>query len=224
MMRLLRLAAAVSLFSGVAGAQEDPLAWFPLQGGSRWVYEHEWKSGNRQSPNVERWTSQESITGTVSIPEGLVVLREVKRLGKPARAGSAYLVARDQSPYLVRGNCVYVIDNGFDRQSRKLREDYRKYLAEGSIAPDFCFPLEPGRRWGNTDVCWRVEPASHNHPGAVHLFSDHFGSGGLKDVWFQNGVGVVREHYRHNGSYDEYTRTLVSFSRHVARPATASER
>jgi hypothetical protein len=50
------------------------------------------------------------------------------------------------------------------------------------------------------------------YPEAIHIFSNHFGSGGLEDVWFQKGIGVVAEHYIHNGTYDEYTRKLVSFS------------
>src|ERR1035437_1777396 len=73
------LAIALCAFSIVASAQEDPLAWFPLQLGSRWVYEHEWKSGDRNRPDVDRWTAEETITGWVNIPEGLVVLREVKQ-------------------------------------------------------------------------------------------------------------------------------------------------
>jgi hypothetical protein len=77
MVRMGRLAVALCVFSMVASAQEDPLAWFPLQVGSRWVYEHEWKSGDRNRPDVDRWTTQEAITGWVTIPEGVVVLREV---------------------------------------------------------------------------------------------------------------------------------------------------
>ena len=37
MVRMGRLAMALCLFSMVASAQEDPLAWFPLQVGSRWM-------------------------------------------------------------------------------------------------------------------------------------------------------------------------------------------
>ena len=80
MLRIGRLAVVLSVFSAVASAQEDPLAWFPLQVGSRWVYEHESKSGDRNRPEVDRWTTEERITGRVTIPEGLVVLREVKQL------------------------------------------------------------------------------------------------------------------------------------------------
>ena len=81
MVRMGRFAMALSVFSMVASAQEAPLAWFPLQVGSRWVYEHEWKSGDRNRPELDRWATQEAITGWVTIPEGVVVLREVKQQG-----------------------------------------------------------------------------------------------------------------------------------------------
>ena len=89
------------------------------------------------------------------------------------------------------------------------------------MSPDFCFPLQTGREWGNNDIPWRVEPAREGvkaflpaqYSDAIHIFSNHFGSGGLEDVWFQKGIGVVGEHYIHDGTYDEYTKKLVSFSR-----------
>jgi hypothetical protein len=80
--------------------------------------------------------------------------------------------------------------------------------------------LQAGANWGNNDVSWRVEPAREDvrsllpqqYAGAIHIFSDHFGSGGWQDVWFQKGVGVAAEHYFHNGTYDEFTKTLLSFT------------
>src|SRR5690242_574500 len=78
MIRTTRLFISLCIFSMVASAQDDPLAWFPLKVGSHRVYEYEWKSGNRNRPDVDRWTSEETITGWVTIPEGVVVLREVK--------------------------------------------------------------------------------------------------------------------------------------------------
>ena len=71
MIRTTRLLIALCVFPIVASAQDDPLAWFPLQVGNHWVYEYEWKSGDRNRPNVDRWTSEETITGWVTIPEGL---------------------------------------------------------------------------------------------------------------------------------------------------------
>lgn len=243
MIRMRHLVLALCSFSLAASAQEDPLTWFPLRVGRRWVYEHEWKSGDRNQPNVDRWTSEETITGRVTIQEGLVILREVKEQGNstgqtvrtkvlglngqlrevelPRIAHPGYLVARDREPYLVHGNCIYVIGEGWDRQSQRLRPSYQEYLAKGALSADFCFPLQMGRHWGNNDVPWSVEPARAGvasflpaeYADAIHIFSGHFGSGGWDDVWFQNGVGVVGEHYIHNGTYDEYTKKVVSFSR-----------
>lgn len=243
MVRMRRLATALCVCSMVGGAQEDPLAWFPLQVGSRWVYEHEWKSGDRSRPDVDRWITEETVTGWVTIPEGLVVLRQVQQqdnstgqtikgrvlprnsqlraVQQPSNAHPGYLVTRDHEPYLVHGNCIYVIADGWDGPKQQLRPTYREYLAKGAIAPDFCFPLQTGRQWGNTDIPWRVERAGEGvglfllpeYAGAIHIFSNHFGSGGQEDVWFQKGVGVVGEHYIHNGTYDEYTKKLLSFSR-----------
>src|SRR5215469_12705977 len=234
---------ALCALSIVASAQEDPLKWFPLRVGTRWTYEHEWKSGNRNRPDVDRWRSDETVTGWVMIPEGLVVLREVKEVGNstgqtvrpkvlapngqlrevelPRIAHPGYVVTRDREPYLVHGNCVYVVGEGWDRQNRHLRPSYQEYLAKVALSADFCFPLQMGRQWGNNDVPWSVEAAPAGvasflpaqYAGAIHIFSSHFGSGGWQDVWFQKGIGVVGEHYIHNGTYDEYTKKLVWITR-----------
>jgi hypothetical protein len=93
-------------------------------------------------------------------------------------------------------------------------------LAKDALPADFCFPLEMGRQWGSNDVPWSVEVARagvasflpKEYTRAIHIFSSHFGSGGWEDVWFQKGIGIVGEHYIHNGTYDEYTKKLVSFT------------
>jgi hypothetical protein len=141
-------------------------------------------------------------------------------VGSSPRYNRTFLIVRDRDPYLVRGNCVYVITQGWDTQTQQLRPNYKKYLIEGSVSPDFCFPLQMGQEWGSVkyDFPWRVEPSRggvdaflhREYPEATHIFSDHFGSGGWKDVWFEKGVGVVGEHYIHNGTYDEYTKKLIS--------------
>ncbi len=239
MIRTTCLLIALCIFPIIASPQDDPLASFPLQVGSHWVYEYEWKSGDRNRPNVDRWTSQETITGWITIPEGVVVLREVKnhenstdqirtervigpngesRFVQEPSYNRGVLTRRDGAPYLVHGNCIYDISGGWDAQKQELRPDYRKYLSEGSLSPDFCFPFQVGGEWGNADRSWRIESTRDNvgsflpseYVGAIHIFAEHFGSGGSMDVWFQQGVGVVGEHYIHNGSYDEYTKKLLS--------------
>jgi hypothetical protein len=210
------MAVALGVFTIVATAQDDPFTWLPLQTGSRLLYEHEWKSGDRNRPEVDRWTTEETITGRVTIPEGVVVVREVHMNGGNNHGA---LTMRAASPYLVSGNCIYVIYGGWDVRTQQLRPEYRKQFSEGAASPDFCVPLKTGAAWGNNDIPWRVEPARAGvgsflpaqYAGAIHIFSDHFGSGGWEDVWFQKGVGVVGEHYIHNGTYDEYTKKLRPF-------------
>jgi hypothetical protein len=206
MVRIGYLVVTLSVFAIVASAQEDPLAWFPLQVGSRRVYEHEWKSGDRNRPDVDRWRTEQTITGWVTIPEGIVVLRDVKQLGSSPQRTERVIkpdgqigfvqepdynrdnrTAGDREPYLVRGNCLYVISGGWDIQTRQLRPQYRKYLIEGAVSPDFCFPLRAGQEWGNPHgyTVWRVEPARDNvgsflpsqYAGAIHILSDNIGGG-----------------------------------------------
>jgi hypothetical protein len=150
MIRPAYLLMALCVFSIVASAQEDPLAWFPLQVGSRWVYEHEWKSADRNRPDVDHWTTEETVTGWVNIAEGLVVLREVKELGQatgPAirvigpdgrlrfvqgKTHGAYLITRDSAPYLVNGNCI--------RRSSYHVSPARRRTARRAMAT--CHPLQ----------------------------------------------------------------------------------
>src|SRR5947207_2686665 len=140
--RMGHFAMALCVFPMVAIAQEDPLAWFPLQVGNRWVYQYEWKSGDRNRPDVDRWTTEETIRRRVVIPEGLVVLREVKQQSHPTDQSITDRVLglngqvryvqqpdynrsvhtrRDREPYLVHGNCIYVIGDGWDGQRQELR-------------------------------------------------------------------------------------------------------
>jgi len=240
-LRILPVVGMVCVLLMPASAQQNPLEWFPLQMGSHWVYEHESKSGDRNRPDIDRWITEETVTGRVTIPEGLAVLRDVKqrpnsneritsvpviapngqlRYVQQPDHNRGILTARESEPYLVRGNCVYVIGGGWDVQKQELRPEFRTYLSEGDVSPDFCFPLQIGGAWGNNDIPWRVGPAREGvsaflpaeYAGAIHIFSSHFGSGGWKDVWFQKGVGVVAGHYIHNGTYDESSSRLLSFS------------
>lgn len=242
MIRAACLLIALCVFSVIASAQDDPLAWFPLQVGSHWIYEHEMKTGDRNQTDVDRWRTEQTVTGWVTIPEGLVVLREVKDLGStPQRTvrvikpdGQLGFVQEpewnrtirthgDRQPYLLRGNCLYgIYREGWDTQTQQLQPQFRKDLIEGRVSPDLCFPLREAQTWGNPHgfTVWRVEPAPNSaesflpseYAGAIHILSDNIGGGpaASEDVWFQKGVGIVAEHYSHHGTYDEYTKKLVS--------------
>ena len=184
----------------------DPFSWYPLRVGSRWTYEHEWKSGNRNSPEVSRWTTSETVTNLLRVPEGLVVKKSVD-----VQSGSigGHVTVGDNPPYLLHGNCVYGLGGSWDRAAEKIRLDFLQYLANGTAPPDFCFPLQVGQHWGTMDMPWRVQDFSD---GMFQIVSDHFGGGGQMDVRFKRNVGIVTEHYFHNGTYDEYTKTLKSFT------------
>ena len=190
----------------VAQTLPDPSSWFPLRTGSRWVYQHESRSGNRNNPEVSRWTTTETITSLIHVPEGLVAIRRVEVVGSST---GGYLTARDNSPYLLHGNCIYVLAGSWDTVAEKVRPDYLQYLANGTTPPDFCFPLQVGRHWGTIDMPWHVQDLQN---GLFHIVNDHFGSGSLLDVQFKNKVGIVSEHYLHRGTYDEYTKTLKFFT------------
>ena len=205
MVPISRSAILMALLSTTAAAQKGPLGWFPLQVGARWVYEHEAKTGSRGKPDVDRWTTEETITHRIDVPDGVVVLREVMQEARStqqfsrAQQGNSqgYLSSRDREPYLVHGDCVYVTGGGWDAETQRLRPDYRQCLSENRLSPDFCFPLQVGRTWGNIDIPWQVQPARKGvasfllppYAEAYHIFSSHFGSGGWMDVWFQKGVG-----------------------------------
>lgn len=205
------------LLARTSASQEDPLSWFPLQVGNSWIYQQEWKTGDLQRPEVTRWTTKETITGLLTIPEGLVVLRQVKQQGE-SRGG--YVAERGSSNYLVHGSCVYFLDDSWDNGERNLRSQYRRDLSNGTLAPDLCFPLKNGERWGTKDVPWRVHGTGHStdsflppgHESMFHIATSHFGSGGHMDLWFEKGVGVVAERYIHQGTYEEYTKRLQLFT------------
>jgi hypothetical protein len=185
----------------------DPFSWFPLRIGSRWIYEHEWKSGNQNNPEVRSWTTSETVTNLIQVPEGIVVIRSVEVQGGESTGG--YVTMRDTSPYLLHSNCIYGLDGSWDRVAGKVRPDFLQYLANGTASPDFCFPLQTGQHWGTMDLPWQVQDFRN---GIFQLVSHHFGSGGQLDVRFKKNVGIVSEHYLHHGTYDEYTKTLKSFT------------
>ena len=169
MVRIGCLTMVLCVFSTVASAQEDPLAWFPLQVGSRWVYEHEWKSGDRNRPDVDRWTTEETITGWVTIPEGLVVLREVKQQGnaneetithrviapngqlryvQQGNTHSGYLITRASGPYLFHGNCIYVVGGDWDGQKAGVSPGIPEVFERRRGLTRFLFPFADGPRVG----------------------------------------------------------------------------
>ncbi len=188
------------------------LDWFPLQVGNRWIYAHFSKSGDSARPTVHDWTTFETVMEHRQIPEGTVVVMSVEQRGT---SDGGWIAQRDQTNYLIHGDCVYALHEGWDIVKLDLTPDYRRELNAGTAQPDFCFPLEPGRQWGNPqDWGWLVEGmVSADHPAGLagtYRLKCSWSQGPLY-VWFKRGTGIVAESFSHHGTYEQYGRTLTEF-------------
>jgi hypothetical protein len=215
----------------------DVFSYFPLQVGNRWVYQYEYKTGDPERPNVQRWTSEVVVAEHVRVPEGLVVVR---RVGTGAPANVADL---ERFHYLVRGNYVYEVhETSWDARNRSLGEGLRSLLAKGDATPDFFFPMRAGLLWAEKqreDEDYRKWLEAQKQGGHPYR-PDHFyhwaveGRGAVKDIrlpvsprafalayytaggpaWrsFEEGVGVVGEWNHHSGTYWDTTVRLLKFT------------
>lgn len=195
----------------------ETTSWFPLKVGARWIYENEWRTGDPKKPEITRWTSEEIVTSVLNVREGIVVVRMHTQHGQ-SRGG--YVTARDALAYLVHQNCAYLVDkSAWDGTRVELGEEYRENLKSGTLVPEFCFPLQIGNRYGTRDLTWHVDGigsrsdsfSPSGYADAYHIISDHFGSGGQMEVWFEKGIGIVAEQYVHSGTYEAYTKRLRRF-------------
>jgi hypothetical protein len=207
--------ALLTVSLSVPACAEDVFAWFPLQVGNRWIYEHSSKTGDPKNPRFANWTTIETVIEHRKLAEGLVAVIAVEQRGS---SDGGWIAERDRTNYLIREDCVYALQEGWDIAKLDLTDEYRRQLQAGDASPDFCFPLEAGRQWGNMhDYGWRVEgivPA--DRPGANVLA----GTYGLKCawtqgpfyIWFKRGTGIAAEAFSHSGTYGEYHRVLKQFT------------
>ena len=204
-------------FSGGAASR-----WFPLDVGNQWTYEHESREGSREHPFVTRWETVETVTGSLSILEGTVVLRQVQVKGKTS---GGWLQSRyGESDYLIRKDCLYFLDphDSWDEQGQRLRPDYQTRLLAGQVQPEFCFPLAVGQSFGR-DLApgWipsRVVGRGKGGDFALASISErafdvvsHLLAADETHFWFEKGIGVTGEWDRHNGTYGEYRVRLLRF-------------
>jgi hypothetical protein len=206
-------------------AQDIVSAWFPSHAGDSWIYEREeldgGNGGGMANPDRGSWRSEETIVSSVTIPEGVLVLKRTRAL-EPVPAGLARRMPRIkevlESYYLIRGNCMYGGEWESIAENNQLRTKYRDELLRGEIPPDFCFPLTKGMTWGarppEVDGVWRViginaDPFGLN-TGTTFHFSARAGSGTMVDRWFHQGIGVLQEISEHHGTYEESRRRLLS--------------
>jgi len=215
-------------------AQGVASAWFPMDIGNQWIYEHESRGGSSKNPLITRWQSVETTTGAVAIPEGTVVLRHVQVSGDASSGWIESVFGR--SNFLIRKDCLYFLNPAFswNEQEERLRPEYAAKLLAGDVEPEFCFPLSAGKSFGrDSPPGWvpsrvvgqgrgqRFAPASVSSKAfdvRVHVvYADE------THLWFEKGVGITGEWDWHNGTYLEYRVRLVRFqpaSSRAASPAT----
>lgn len=193
-----------------------------MEVGDKWTYEHEYREGSAKKPHVMRWQTAESVTGTLTIPEGTVVLREVVVQGD--RPGGWLDTVYGESNYLIRHDCLYFLNpqDSWDEQRHGLRPRYRARLLAGDVEPEFCFPLAVGKAFGKDSfpgwIPARVVGTGASHGLARDAVSErafdvvvHIVLADETHLWFEKGVGITGEWDWHNGTYEEYRVRLLRY-------------
>jgi hypothetical protein len=148
--------------------------YFPLQVGSIWTYEDTHETSIRTVPErktieescppteycgpklIKRSTIEIRVTGRYDVPEGTVVVREVREkdvhFEYPPDADPEEIDKLGNGekphtePYLIKGNYVFRIpDWGWDRERRDLTPRFREQLKDWT--PEFFFPMDKVGLW-----------------------------------------------------------------------------
>jgi hypothetical protein len=142
---------SILLLSAQVFAQGVVSDWLPMDVGNQWIYEHESRSSPRSNPYVTRWQTVETITGTLTVPEGMVVLRHVEVNGNSP--GGWLQSVYGESNYLIRNDCLYFLNpQTWDQQGQALRPEYWAQILAGNADPEFCFPLAVGKAFGKDEL------------------------------------------------------------------------
>jgi hypothetical protein len=235
-MRLVQLSLAITFIaSGQVFAQKTAADWFPIHVGDKWIYQHETRDDTgegRAHLDIHRWKTEETILGSWTIPEGTLVGRLVRVMEGSPPTGRRV----NASPaYLIRGDCLYSDGVGWEPLNHELTPAYHEDLLAGHIAADFCFPIVVGKTWGAPHWAeWRapadakewqvagIQVHDQSAPDKQRTFhitsvSSYLGSGMTADIWFEKGVGIVREEEIHHGTIGEDRSWLLHFE-----PATSA--
>ena len=181
-------AACLVAFCSQAFAQGVAADWFPMDVGNQWVYRHESRDSQVNSPQIRRWETVETISGVRAVPEGTVILRHVEIQGDKPTGWLAAVYS--ESNYLLRNGCLYFLNpQTWDERERRLQPEYRAQLLAGDAEPELCFPLAASAS---------TRPL-------------HIGSGDETHLRFEKGVGITSESSFHHGTYGEYRVTLLRF-------------
>jgi hypothetical protein len=196
----------------------------PLAVGDRWIYDTEIRDGVGRTLDVQHWVQQDTTVAIESIPEGVLIRRKVSLL--QTTAPPALLRVPEESNILVRGACIYYLQDsflnryyGWDSDRRNLSIAFRKALDSGEALPDACFPLRQGQIWRVPNMRERVWTVAgigrKNDDDPVSAGAQSWrleaslASGDENLVWFQNGVGITARRTLHHGTYhDERVRLL----------------
>ena len=202
--------------------------WIPLNPGDTRVYQHETRdqTGGLHL-EIHGWTTEETVIASWSIPEGVIVSVHSRLIGGALPPGYRLDWADRDIPYFIRDNCLYVDEVSWDPQRHQLSPEFRQELSAGHLSPDFCFPLTTGKTWGASNFMnfgfssedWKVEGIvlgdrfSPNKGTTFHIVSNsaYLGSGMTGEIWFQKGIGVVRQELIHHGTIGENREQLVRF-------------
>lgn len=211
---------SILFFACCASAQDGVLSWFPLEIGNRWVYEHEVWGPSRDKATVTRWKTTEQIIGSVHVAEGTVILRQVNFEGQP---DGSWLAGYGESHYLIRNSCLYFLNarEAWDEVQQQLRTQFRDNLLHGRISPNFCFPLEVGSKWGDSQAAFswlvlrqgadaQLAPMPMGEK-AFDIVSTQFSSGDTMHFWFEKGVGIIAKRDLHNGTYFDLRVRMLRF-------------
>jgi hypothetical protein len=220
-------------------ASQDAVAnWFSLHAGDSWIYSHErrddvgdaiYRNGRFVGGNlrISHWQTEETVTGSWTVPEGTLVGKRVRVTG--GSPPPEYRANAPDGAYLIRGSCLYSSEVEWDPANHRLMPQFRDDLLAGHLSPDFCFPLAAGKTWGAPHFMdWRapadaedwkvagVEVGDRSAPdkrNTFHVISvgPYLGSGMTAEIWFQKGVGIVREEEIHHGTVGEDRIRLVRF-------------
>ena len=210
-MRRVLVSFAVALLSF---AQSPPSVaignWFPIHRGDKWTYDHEDRNENgngRAHPMIERWRTEQTVTGSWPIAEGTLI----ETRAQPVGSVPPTVHIQPNPAYLIRNNCIYESEVAWNPTTHQLTETFRQGLLAGEYAPDFCFPLTAGKTWGHEGTKdWK---ATVLRPGVflIKSISYYPGSGQTVEVVFRKGVGILSQHGLHHGTYGEQRLQLVKF-------------
>ena len=184
--------------------------WFPIHPGDKWIYDHDDRNENgngRAHPVIERWRTEQTITGSWTIPEGTLIETRVEPLGTVPST----IHVQPNPAYLIRGNCLYESEVDWTPATHQLTDSFRQGLLAGEYSPDFCFPLMTGKTWGHEGT--RDWKATEIRAGVFRIRSISYypGSGQTEDIVFEKGVGILSQHGLHHGTYGEQRVQLVKF-------------